>query len=90
MLFRWTHGIDRSRKKESGFQLHTDPEKGTECIWFEKCIEKRLLGVEGKAPLEKIITNVYPFEDAAKAFADFANNPGDMLKVVFDFSGINK
>ena len=45
---------------------------------------------EGKAPLEKIITNVYPFEDAAKAFADFANNPGDMLKVVFDFSSINK
>lgn len=45
---------------------------------------------EGKAPLEKIITNVYPFEDAAKAFVDFANNPGDMLKVVFDFSGINK
>ena len=45
---------------------------------------------EGKAPLEKIITNVYPFEDAAKAFADFANNPGDMLKVVLDFSGINK
>ena len=44
----------------------------------------------GKAPLEKIITNVYPFDDAAKAFEDFAGNPGDMLKVVFDFSLIGK
>ena len=40
--------------------------------------------------LEKIITNVYPFDEAAKAFEDFANNPGDMLKVVFDFSAIGK
>ena len=44
----------------------------------------------GKAPLEKVITNVYPFDDAAKAFYDFAHNPGDMLKVVFDFSNISK
>lgn len=43
----------------------------------------------GKAPLHKIITNVYDFNDAAKAFDDFAHNPGDMLKVVFDFSKIN-
>ena len=35
----------------------------------------------GKAPLEKIITNSYEFEDAPKAFFDFANNKGDMLKV---------
>ncbi len=40
--------------------------------------------------MEKIITNVYPFDDAAKAFEDFAGNPGDMLKVVFDFSLIGK
>ena len=42
----------------------------------------------GKAPLEKIITNTYRFADAAKAFEDFANNPGDMLKVSIDFSEI--
>ena len=42
----------------------------------------------GKAPLEKIITNVYPFDEAARAFEDFSNNPGDMLKVIFDFSNI--
>ena len=42
----------------------------------------------GKAPLDKIITNVYPFRDAAKAFEDFSNNPGDMLKVMLDFSEI--
>lgn len=35
----------------------------------------------GKAPLSKIITNSYEFKDAAKAFFDFANNKGDMLKV---------
>ena len=44
----------------------------------------------GKAPLEKIITNVYLFDEAAKAFDDFAHNKGDMLKVVFDFSDISK
>ena len=44
----------------------------------------------GKAPLEKIITNTYRFHDAAKAFEDFAHNPGDMLKVVIDFSDINE
>lgn len=44
----------------------------------------------GKAPLEKIITNVYSFNDAAKAFDDFAHNPGNMLKVVFDFAEIAK
>ena len=35
----------------------------------------------GKAPLGKIITNSYEFDDAPKAFLDFANNKGDMLKV---------
>ena len=44
----------------------------------------------GKAPLHKIITNTYAFDDAAKSFDDFAHNPGDMLKVVFDFSKISK
>lgn len=39
----------------------------------------------GKAPLHKIITNTYAFDDAAKAFDDFAHNPGNMLKVVFVF-----
>lgn len=43
-----------------------------------------------KAPLEKIITNVYSFDEAAKAFDDFAHNPGDMLKVVIDFGNISK
>ena len=44
----------------------------------------------GKAPLHKIITNTYAFDAAAKAFDDFAHNPGNMLKVVFDFSKISK
>jgi len=42
----------------------------------------------GKAPLGRIITNTYRFDDAAKAFYDFAHNPGDMLKVSIDFSDI--
>lgn len=41
---------------------------------------------DGKADLEKIITNTYPFEDAPRAFADFSNNAGNMLKVVIDFT----
>jgi len=45
---------------------------------------------EGMAPLEKIITNVYPFDEAPKAFYDFAHNPGNMLKVLLDFSQITK
>lgn len=44
---------------------------------------------EGAVPLEKIITHTYKFNDAAKAFADFSDNPGDMLKVILDFSDIH-
>lgn len=43
----------------------------------------------GGIQLEKIITNTYSFDDATKAFADFANNPGDMLKVILDFGHVN-
>lgn len=42
----------------------------------------------GKVPLEKIITHVYPFHEAAKAFEDFSGNPGSMLKVILDFSDL--
>ena len=42
----------------------------------------------GRTDLEKIITNVYPFRDAAKAFEDFSSRGGSMLKVVLDFSDI--
>lgn len=41
---------------------------------------------EGNVPLEKIITNTYSFDETAKAFEDFANNQGDMLKVMIDFN----
>jgi 2-desacetyl-2-hydroxyethyl bacteriochlorophyllide A dehydrogenase len=41
---------------------------------------------EGKVPLERIITNTYGFSDAPKAFADFDQNAGKMLKVSLDFS----
>ena len=43
-----------------------------------------------KADLEKVITNTYAFEDAAKAFEDFSTNGGEMLKVVLDFTNIAK
>lgn len=43
---------------------------------------------EGKVDLGSIITNTYKFDDAAKAFHDFATNSGEMLKVVLDFSEI--
>lgn len=45
---------------------------------------------EGKTDLEKVITNIYPFEKAAEAFSDFSNNGADMLKVMIDFTGGTK
>lgn len=41
---------------------------------------------KGTVPLEKIITNVYSFDEASKAFQDFSENRGSMLKVMLDFS----
>ncbi len=41
-----------------------------------------------KADLEKVITNIYPFEKTAEAFSDFSNNGADMLKVMIDFTDI--
>lgn len=43
------------------------------------------LAAEGRLPLEGLITNEYAFEDGARAFADFAGHPGDMLKVLLRF-----
>lgn len=40
---------------------------------------------EGKVDLDKIVTNTYKFEEAAKAFEDFANNGASMLKVLIEF-----
>lgn len=39
----------------------------------------------GKVALEKIVTNTYKMDDAAKAFKDFSENAGSMLKVVLEF-----
>lgn len=44
---------------------------------------------EGKVDLEKIITNVYSFQDAAQAFEDFSTKGGSMLKVGIDFTDIH-
>lgn len=43
----------------------------------------------GKADLEKAITNIYPFGQAGKAFAEFSSNGADMLKVMIDFTAIS-
>lgn len=39
----------------------------------------------GKVDLEKIVTNTYSFDEAAKAFSDFDKNAASMLKVVIKF-----
>lgn len=39
----------------------------------------------GKVNLDKIVTNTYKFEDAAKAFEDFDKNSASMLKVILEF-----
>ncbi|HSR03351.1 MAG TPA: zinc-binding dehydrogenase, partial [Proteiniclasticum sp.] len=39
----------------------------------------------GKVNLEKIITNIYDFDEANKAFSDFDQNASSMLKVLIKF-----
>lgn len=39
----------------------------------------------GKLKLDQIVTNIYAFKDVAQGFEDFANNSGDMLKVLIEF-----
>lgn len=41
---------------------------------------------EGKIPLEKIITNVYKFDESPRAFQELSENAGSMLKVIIDFT----
>lgn len=43
---------------------------------------------EGKVDLEKIITDVYPFDEAPRAFEEFSQNSAKMLKVMIDFTNI--
>lgn len=43
------------------------------------------LAASGKLDIERIITNVYPFEEAPNAFADFSTHGGEMLKVMIQF-----
>ena len=40
----------------------------------------------GNVDLEKIVTNVYPFDEIATAMADFDQNGAKMLKVMIDFT----
>lgn len=40
----------------------------------------------GKLYLDDIVTKIYPFQDAAAAFADFDERQGEMLKVLIDFA----
>ena len=40
----------------------------------------------GRIPLEKIITDIYPMEQAQKAFSDFNADNGRKLKVMLDFT----
>ena len=41
---------------------------------------------EGKIPLKKIITDVYKFDQAPRAFQELSENAGRMLKVIIDFT----
>ena len=41
---------------------------------------------EGKIPLKKIITDVYKFDQAPRAFQELNENAGRMLKVMIDFT----
>ena len=39
----------------------------------------------GKVDLERIVTDIYPFTDAAEAFKDFDAHAGEKLKVLLRF-----
>lgn len=51
---------------------------------FEELID---LVKSGRIDLDRIVTDVYPFEDAPRAFAEFSQYAGRMLKVLLDFTG---
>lgn len=44
----------------------------------------------GKVDLEKVVTNVYAFDDIAQAFEDFSRYGAQMLKVMVDFTKIGE
>ena len=43
-----------------------------------------------RADLGHVITNMYPADNAAEAFAEFDKNGAEMLKVVLDFLNFNQ
>ncbi len=45
------------------------------------------LQVEGVLNLKPLITNIYPFEEAAEAFRLLDQQPSEALQVVLDFTG---
>jgi len=49
---------------------------------FEELIQ---LVKSGSVDLDRIVTNVYPFSEAPKAFGEFSENAGQMLKVLLSF-----
>jgi 2-desacetyl-2-hydroxyethyl bacteriochlorophyllide A dehydrogenase len=51
---------------------------------FEELID---LVKSGRIDLDRIVTDVYPFEESPRAFAEFSANAGRMLKVLLDFTG---
>lgn len=80
-------------KKNLDFNFTTIQKKELNVYGSRNALKKDFMELidlvkNGGVPLEKIITNIYPFQDAAKAFADFAANPGNMLKVILDFNSM--
>lgn len=59
---------------------------GSRNAYKEDFLELIDLIKSGKVDVEKAITNMYRFEDAARAFEDFKNAPGKCLKVMLDFT----
>lgn len=78
-------------KKNADFNFTLLQKKELNVYGSRNALEKDFLELidlvkKGEIPLDKIITNVYKFKDSKKAFEDFDNNPGDMLKVIIDFT----
>jgi threonine dehydrogenase-like Zn-dependent dehydrogenase len=77
-------------KKNADFNFTLLQKKELQVFGSRNALKKDFLELidlvkERSIKLDSIITNTYGFIDAARAFADFDKNSGEMLKVVLEF-----
>lgn len=78
-------------KKNLDFNFTMIQKKELQVYGSRNALKKDFLEIidalnSGKLDISKVISNIYGFSEAAKAFEDFSANQGEMLKVLLDFS----